>query len=226
MNETFSVAPGGFVESYQPHGFSYVYGIWVDNFSGGWLQINQGGLWVPPYTRGWKATVFPGTTQVTVRSYDFANGVRITGATGQDAQVTLWDEPMGDSEGIDFFDAQTVPLVTYFSDIITGGAAVAGVILPAPTVGRIRVYDAKFMYDCPIGQAPQTIISSLLCQLFANPGLPLGVLNISPSNQSDRLIIPVPGGDLPIGSDLLSTVVPDGVTETLNFSIVVRYAYI
>src|ERR1035437_8941383 len=143
MNETFSVTPGGFVESYQPHGFSYVFGIWVDNFSGGWLQINQGGLWVPPYTRGWKATVFPGTTTVTVRSYDFANGVRIAGATGQDAQVTLWDAPNGDSEGIDFFDAQTIPIRKF--DTIAPNTGVTNLI-SAPIVGRIRLYDFAIFY--------------------------------------------------------------------------------
>src|ERR1035437_1659586 len=149
MNETFSVTPGGSVESYQPHGFSYVYGIWVDNFSGGWLQINQGGLWVPPYTRGWKATVFPGTTAVTVRSYDFANGSQIFGATGQAAQVTIWDAPNSDSEGIDFFNAQTIPIVVNLAFTCPQPLIP---LVAAPTVGRCRIYEAKLFYTA--GGAP------------------------------------------------------------------------
>src|SRR5450759_1819057 len=112
MNESISVAPGGSVESYQPRNkINQIYCVWVDNFSGGWLGIFGTSLWVPPYTRGWKASIFPGISSITIRSYDFANGAIIAGATGQAAIVTLWDEDKGDSDGIAFFDQQTVPIV-------------------------------------------------------------------------------------------------------------------
>jgi hypothetical protein len=223
MNETFSVTPGGFVDSYQPHGFSYVYGIWVDNFSGGWLQINQGGLWVPPYTRGWKATVFPGTTTVTVRSYDFANGVRIAGATGQAAQVTLWDAPNGDSEGIDFFDQQTIPIVNYF-----GGQFVnAGFtnMLPAPTVGRIRLYDARMSYAPSLNTVSSSITGNLVA---TNHVTNVGSLTISPANPESILTIVSPGGDLPIGQglDMLLNYIDNGATDNPNIVFAYRYAVI
>jgi hypothetical protein len=220
MNETFSVAPGGFVDSYQPHGFHDIFGVWVDNFSGGWLKINNGGLWVPPYTRGWRATIFPSASSITVRSYDFANGTQITGATGQAAQITIWDEPQGDTEGIDFFDAQTIPLMTFQANTV--GAAVV-VIIPAPTVGRIRVYDVTFNY----------VASSL--DIFEDVGVNLlpitanimTTTTLSPASPTSRIIITPPGGDLPIGSNLRMTCFTmDGSVSTIHVSVLVRYAII
>src|ERR1035437_9389961 len=201
MNETFSVTPGGFVDSYQPHGFSYVYGIWVDNFSGGWLQINQGGLWVPPYTRGWKATIFPGTTTVTVRSYDFANGARITGATGQSAQVTIWDAPNGDSEGIDFFDQQVVPIRTTILD--TPDDLIA-TLVAAPAVGRIRVYEISLLYGFnPASDADYSSSVMLRVYPFAASANDLVELEVSPATPRDSQFLSAPGGDCPIGTSLL-----------------------
>src|ERR1035437_6645006 len=157
MNESFNVAPGGAVESYQPRNkINQIYGVWVDNFSGGWLGIVGRNLWIPPYTRGWKASIFPGMSSITVRSYDFANGARIAGATGQAAIVTLWDEPKGDSEGIDFFDQQTIPTV-YFNANSLGSGNVA--IIAAPTVGRIRFYSAQMSYKCDLAHVVLDSIS-------------------------------------------------------------------
>src|ERR1035437_2829406 len=224
MNETFSVTPGGFVESYQPHGFSYVFGIWVDNFSGGWLQINQGGLWVPPYTRGWKATVFPGTTTVTVRSYDFANGARITNATGQNAQVTIWDAPNGDSEGIDFFDQQTIPLVIDNVGVVD---SVTTVIIPAPTIGRIRVYEATFSYD--YNNVGILIADDIIIRLFGTGFVELGSTALSPAAPVGVITIVPPGGDLPIGSVLQFTSTSMDILDRVAFFNVratVRYAII
>src|ERR1035437_8360115 len=133
MNETFSVAPGGAVESYQPrNAINQIYGVWIDNFSGGWLSVFGTSLWCPPYTRGWKATLFPGMSAITIRSYDFANGVVIAGATAQAAKVTICDAPQGDSEGINFFDAQTVP--DTFTTVITYTDILAGVLLAVSAV--------------------------------------------------------------------------------------------
>ena len=224
MNETFSVEPGGFVDSYQPHGFSYVFGIWVDNFSGGWLQINQGGLWVPPYTRGWKATVFPGTTTVTVRSYDFANGARITNATGQNAQVTIWDAPNGDSEGIDFFDQQTIPLVIDNVGVVD---SVTTVIIPAPTIGRIRVYEATFSYD--YNNVGILIADDIIIRLFGTGFVELGSTALSPAAPVGVITIVPPGGDLPIGSVLQFTSTSMDILDRVAFFNVratVRYAII
>jgi len=199
MNETFSVPPGGSIDSYQPHGFHDIFSIWVDNFSGGWLKVNNGGLWVPPYTRGWKATIFPSTASITVRSYAFANGIEITGATGQAAQVTIWDEPQGDSEGIDFFDAQTVPL---FGEATNTAGFGAVVVIPAPAAGRIRVYDITFNY----------LVDSIDIYEDVGVNILLGgpvvhtTTTLSPASPTQRIILTSPGSDFPIGESMRITV--------------------
>jgi hypothetical protein len=224
VNETFSVVPGGHVDSYQPHGFSYIYSVWVDNFSGGWLRINNGGLWVPPYTRGWKATIFPGTTAITVTSYDFANGNVIAGATGQAAQVTIWDAPNGDDQGVDFFDAQTVPITvlsTHSPDGVFFG------VTTVPTVGRLRIYDASFSYYPELPGA--TIYDDVAIQLVVIGGPILAFTSLSPASPSTRVIINPPGGDIPIGTGLsaaIYTLATNPSTATWRVSILLRYAVI
>jgi hypothetical protein len=223
MNETFSVTPGGSVESYAPHGFSLVYGIWIDNFSGGWLQVQQGGLWCPPYTRGWKAEIFPGTSAVTIRSYDFANGTQINGATGQNAQVTIWDAPTGNSEGIDFFDTQTVP-VSFKSNPAPDGTR--GSIVPAPAVGRLRLYSIDVNYHNTAG-AP--IYEDVLAYFYAGAaGDPFLITSISPASPTSRIVLNTPGTDMPIGVDLECVMfLPDTLTVvTWLTTTVVRYAVI
>jgi hypothetical protein len=198
MNETFSLAPGGQVASYQPHGFGQVFGIWVNNFSGGWLGVDGQNLWVPPYTRGWKATVFPGTSSVTVRSYDFANGNVIAGATGQAAQVTLWSEPQGDNEGIAFFDAQTVPTVMRDTNTVP----VTGImLLPAPAVGRYRIYEVGIYYLNPAVTQAWTY-DGVIGQLGSATRPHLTTLSISPASPMDRIVLAQPQGDLAIGESL------------------------
>src|ERR1035437_7957847 len=147
MNESFYVSPGGFVDSYQPRNkINQIYGVWVDNFSGGWLGIEGRNLWVPPYTRGWRASIFPGMSSITIRSYDFAHGAIITGATGEAAVVTLWDEDKGDSDGVEFFDQQTVPTVfRNVASYVSGGAPAT--LIAAPTTGRIRIYEIRMFYQ-------------------------------------------------------------------------------
>jgi|ERR1035437_2180387 hypothetical protein len=223
MNESFNVAPGGAVESYQPRNkINQIYGVWVDNFSGGWLGIFGTGLWIPPYTRGWKASIFPGITAITIRSYDFANGAIIAGATGQAAIVTLWDSPNGDSDGIEFFDAQSVPRV------IVGGGQFVGAgfvnVIPAPAVGRIRVYDIRLSYN-----TCYNIVSSSVAGFLIPTGFPLlniANLEINPSKSNDSITIVPPGGDLPIGigMDILLIYIDGAATDNPNITWAVRYA--
>jgi hypothetical protein len=225
VNETFSVAAGGAVESFQPHGFSQVYGIWVNNFSGGWLGIEGQNLWVPPYTRGWKATIFPGTSSVTVRSYDFANGIVITGATGQAAQVTLWDEPQGDSEGIAFFNQQTIPQMTRQVGIVTPTGPQA--LLPPAPVGRWRIYELGLFYDTLSGAVGPLVSSGVIADIFSSSGV-IRTLQISPATPVDRIILPIdPATDLAIGDDvwMLAYCVADvGVAQYIT--VYMRYAEI
>lgn len=194
-NESFNVAPGGFVESFQPHGFSQIQGIWVDNFSGGWLSIEHRNLWVPPYTRGWKASILPSMSAITIRSYDFANGVVIAGANGTDAIVTLWNEPAGDSEGIDFFDQQHIPIVQA-GTLFTPGAFN---IIAAPAVGRLRIYEAELWYfDNTSGIGDQ--VNGFLDTVPS--GINIASTSISPASPADRITIVSPGGDAPIGEGI------------------------
>lgn len=198
MNESFNVTPGGAVESYQPrNAINQIYGVWVDNFSGGWLGIEGRNLWIPPYTRGWKASIFPGMSSITIRSYDFANGARITGATGQAATVTLWDEDKGDSEGTEFFNQQTVPIVAVFTNPSTPVAPY--VILPVPITGRYRIYEIQFTYYPGFGLAQNA--EALSAHLYSS-SRNLVLLTISPASPIDRTTIVSPGGDLPIGEAL------------------------
>lgn len=223
-NESFNVAPGGFVESFQPHGFSQIQGIWVDNFSGGWLSIEHRNLWVPPYTRGWKASVLPSMASITIRSYDFANGVVITGATGQAAVVTVWEQPNGDSEGFDFFDQQTVPI-----NIAIGGQyAQFGfgfqLLIAAPTVGRIRIYEVKMCYQGQVASTNQGVFAQLSTTA---PAVIKGALAISPASPMDTAIFNAPGGDLPIGRGLQALVAMFDTFDASfgpNLLISVRYA--
>ena len=226
--ESFNVAPGGAVESFQPHGFSGISGVWVDNFSGGWLSIENHNLWIPPYTRGWKANILPSMASITIRSYDFANGTRIAGANGTAAIVTLWDMPNGDSEGIEFFDAQTIPIVN-----VRTLTAVAGVfnspVIAAPAVGRIRVYEVRMVYAGfpPVGFSnPGGITNSqaVWADVYV-VGASVATLEISPAHPSDFQIITPPGGDLPIGAALFIIIYTDDVADnTTTIRLVTRYA--
>jgi len=213
MNESFSVAPGGVVESYQPHsGRGYIYGVWVDNFSGGWLSIEGQNLWVPPYTRGWKAGINPGITSITIRSYDFAHGQLIAGATGQAANVTIWDENKGDSEGAEFFDQQTVPLQAVISIDNTGPVT----IVAAPTVGRIRIYELRITYadNAWDNYTANVQFNNLVTELV-----------ISPANPHDAQVFAAPQGDLNIGDSLIVSMA--ALTTNVTNMIVdvsVRYA--
>lgn len=224
MRDYFTVQPGGQVLSFQPRGFSQVYGIWVDNFSGGWLGIDGLDLWVPPYTRGWKAEVMPGSSSITARSYDFANGVVIAGATGQAAKVTLWDEPAGNSEGIDFFDQQTIPKTFVSTRTMVLGANVLVPWIAAPTVGRLRVYEVGIVYalDSHTGTPNSVYI------LFYDDAFNVVTrLEVSPAAPSDTKIIQAPGGDLPIGSALNFDSYSDSATDSATrFSVFIRYAVI
>jgi hypothetical protein len=231
-NETFSVQPGGQVLSYQPHGFSDIFSVWVNNFSGGWLGIEGQNLWVPPYTRGWKATIFPSTSSITVRSYDFANGMVITGATGQAAQVTIWDDAEGDSEGIKFFDEQTVPIFTFTGapPLVAGEAT--GILVAGPPVGRIRIYEAHLEY-AHVGppnppsaiQCDQALQALLSSDVGPDPNNIMGLLEISPASPSDTKIFTAPGGDLPIGATLYFTIEADTSRDPQAlYEIIVRYA--
>lgn len=217
-NESFNVAPGGFVESFQPHGFSQIQGIWVDNFSGGWLSIEHRNLWVPPYTRGWKASILPSMSAITIRSYDFANGVVIAGANGTAAIVTLWNEPAGDSDGIEFYDAQTVPLTVQMSFGIPSGVVP---ILPAPPVGRYRIYEVAVSYA-----GGSTTSDGILANFRDVVGVFLEWCEISPASPLDRTFIISPGGDLPIGSPLQVEIysVENIANVGVDVAIFVRYA--
>ena len=226
MNETFSVAPGGAVESYQPHSkINQIYGVWIDNFSGGWLGIFGTDLWCPPYTRGWKASIFPGISAITIRSYDFANGARIAGATGQAAKVTIWDAPNGDSEGIDFFDQQTIPIAQLSTLTVAGGPVV---LVAAPAVGRIRLYEARLQYQWDNGLNNYDS-SGLAAAFYANPlGITEAYLEISPASPTAFQTLVVPGGDLPIGNSLNCQIFDlDNTIVSINgANILIRYAVI
>lgn len=200
MNETFSVAPGGQVLSYQPHGFNQIYGIWINNFSGGWIGIDGQNLWCPPYTRGWKATVFPGTSQITVRSYDFANGLVIAGATGQAVQVTLWSEPQGDSEGIAFFDEQTVPrdATSSISPSLPGIAPTT--LIAAPAVGRLRIYEVNIYLEP--GDGNEANVSVVFYRQNA-PFIVMTILEVSPATPNVSKIFAAPQGDISIGKPFM-----------------------
>lgn len=223
MNESFNVAPGGAVESYQPRNqINQIYGVWVDNFSGGWLSIVGRNLWVPPYTRGWKASIFPGMSQITVRSYNFANGAVIAVATGQAAIVTIWDEPNGDSEGINFFDEQTVPLRRTILDNCDN---IAATLLPVPAIGRYRIYEVSLMAG--FSQANDyNGSSSIMLRAF-----PFGFgadeiinLQISPASPRDSQFLTPPGGDCPIGASVLYDLLQAEKPGAEAVRITVRYA--
>jgi len=220
MNDTFSVPPGGQVLSHGPIGFGQIYGIWVDNFSGGWLGIEGQNLWVPPYTRGWKASILPGISSISIQSYDFANGTTIGAATGQAAKVTIWDTPKGDAEGIDFFDAQTVPLVVV-RNIVDG---VGAIVVPAPPVGRLRIYDISCTYQISPADIYETLLIMFLTTIV---GTDLGVTSLSPATPYSYLRLTNPGSDLPLGAGftalptITDAMIPGG---SITVRIVVRYA--
>ena len=226
MNETFSVTPVGAVESYQTHSqINQIYGVWIDNFSGGWLGIFGTDLWCPPYTRGWKASIFPGTSAITNRSYDFANGNVIAGATGQAAKVTIWDSSQGDSEGIEFFDQQTVP--DTFTTVITYTDILAGVLLAAPAVGRYRVYEVSLMYG--LSQATPYIGNGETVMVLVYPSggtTYLAQLEISPAAPRVNQTIVVPGGDAPIGASILYDLLTDNKPNGENVRVSIRYTVI
>ena len=227
MNESFNVAPGGAVESYQPRNkINQIYDVWVDNFSSGWLAIEGRNLWVPPYTRGWKATIFPGMSSITVRSYDFANGVRIAGATGQAAIITIWDEPNGDSDGIAFFDQQTVPTIfRNNASYVSGGAP--SLLVAAPAIGRIRIYEIRMFYQGSILHPDYDQYG--VAGTFYGAGYPtLMVLEIAPAKPSDVAIFVSPAGDLPIGVALQATFsTMDIIANSINgIQVIVRYTVI
>jgi hypothetical protein len=201
MNETFTVAAGGKFDDYGPHGFSYIYGVWVDNFTGGWISIgNNSGLWVPPYTRGWQAVIFPGTTSLSVGSYDFANGTPITGATGTSYNVTIWDEPSGSADGIAFFDEQTVP-TPYVNGFVLPSAGT--VILGGPAVGRYRIYQISVSYSGPSIPNSDWQPDGVKFVFSDNLGNGYASLEISPASPIDRVALLAPQGDLPIGGSLI-----------------------
>jgi hypothetical protein len=222
MNETVSILPGGKIVSYQPHGFSQIYAVWIDNFSGGWMGLEGLNLWCPPYTRGWKATIFPGTAAITVKSYDFANGVEITGATGKSVQVTMWDAPTDNSEGIAFFDQQTVPLVV---DIVNTAPAGVLTIIPAPAVGRIRIYEIRLLYSLSFGASTS---AGVLASYYDGALAVKCILEISPASPTDNQLFAAPGGDLAIGSPLNYVyALPDGVAlGQPAVETIIRYAII
>jgi hypothetical protein len=221
MNESFNVAPGGAVESYQPRNkINQIYSVWVDNFSGGWLGIEGRNLWIPPYTRGWKASIFPGMSSITIRSYNFANGATIAAATGQAAIVTLWDAPQGDSEGIEFFDQQTIPTVLAIFDNVP---AAATLLIAAPIAGRIRVYEIQLTYDQDNAHTSESVLATFLTT-FAD----VTILSISPASPTNSKIFTTPGGDLPINTALNYILnCPDGGAVTQSVvRILIRYAVI
>jgi hypothetical protein len=224
MNETFNVLPGGQVNSYQPHGFSAIYGVRIDNFSGGWLGIEGQNLWIPPYTRGWKADIYPSMSSISVRSYDFSNGTLITGATGQNAVVTIWDNEIGDSEGVSFFDEQTVPIRITFEQNAT--ILSPRIVIPAPAVGRLRLYSITFYYVDDVGSRNTFGVTAYI---GASGATAMATLDISPASPSATYIFTAPGGDMPIATALQTAEVMEDTLpapQTPLIGYMIRYAVI
>jgi hypothetical protein len=162
---------------------------------------------------------------ITIRSYDFANGNVIAGATGQAAKVTIWDSSQGDSEGIEFFDQQTVPVT--FVNANSYGVGLIGAIIAAPAVGRIRLYEARMYYYFDIAH-PTGDQYGIYGSFYVSGGQEYVGLEISPASPVDYKVITAPGGDLPIGLPLILTLdTVDGFAVSTNgIRVSIRYAVI
>jgi hypothetical protein len=160
-----------------------------------------------------------------VKSYDFANGNIIVGATGHNAIVTIWDEPKGDSDGTSFFDEQTVPL--RFTQLV-GLDTIAAVLLAAPPVGRYRIYEVALMYGFNQVANYVGLGSSIMLLVY-----PFGFgtayfaqLEVSPASPKDSQTIQPPGGDAPIGASILYDLLSANKPNVENMRVSVRYAVI
>jgi hypothetical protein len=229
MFDTFTIAPGGTIESFSPRGFSDIAAIRVDNFSGAWLSIEHTQLWIPPYTRGYIAKFFPTVSSVTMKSYDAAYGKLITAALGGIVTVVLysWAEMLSlgnslqDSEGINFLTEQATIAVAFAAGNYPIIAAPI-VIIPAPVAGRIRVWWITTFFTANQATYPYSIRSSIY-----GTGWKLDAI-ISPANPATTIVPVAPGGDLSIGSPITwyanpidngSLSAPDGIYDRIEMNI-------
>jgi len=77
-------------------------GITVDNYSGYWLQVGNGPLFVPPYTIGW-ANNFDGSTASSIDIRKQSPSALVSNpAIGQESTIvaTLYDTAVGPNPGI------------------------------------------------------------------------------------------------------------------------------
>lgn len=229
--QSVSLQPGGKLVGWTP-GFTTaggtIYGIKCSNFSGAWLWIQGTDLFIPPYTRGWSASVLPGVQNLTIVSVDKPYGVELSAALGNTSKITAYDYDIGDSPGASVLD-QVIPVLQKQVNLNIAGQTVSPFVTGG--IGRIRIYQISAWFDFGhLAAQPWTCsILFYVTTIGLLMGDKVGGLMVSPGSPSDSRTISAPGFDLPIGYDLSVSSGSDkdaagGYYEPAEVTATVRYS--